>query len=127
MIGYCDPAHPTIGIDPRVEPEARWSLDAEAPGQPVAQRRARGTDRQGVAARGSSIELLVGCQACHLTRGAEQLKEAGVSGDIEGGAVYDALIAVTAERHGATILTLDGRAARTYELCGVTFDLLTAA
>ncbi len=52
-----------------------------------------------------------------------RLAEAG----IQGGAVYDALIAVTAECHDATIITLDARAARTYERCGVTFELLAAA
>jgi predicted nucleic acid-binding protein len=45
---------------------------------------------------------------------------------IEGGAVYDALIAVTAEQHGALLVTLDARAALTYARCGVKYELLAA-
>jgi predicted nucleic acid-binding protein len=44
---------------------------------------------------------------------------------ISGGATYDGLIALTASHHGATLLTLDSRAARTYTACGVDFNLLT--
>lgn len=40
---------------------------------------------------------------------------------LRGGAVYDALIAVTAAEHQATLLTLDARAAATYALLGVSF------
>lgn len=40
------------------------------------------------------------------------------------GAVYDGLIAATAAHHGALILSLDRRAARTYEALGVRFRLL---
>ncbi|MEJ7797119.1 MAG: PIN domain-containing protein [Solirubrobacteraceae bacterium] len=44
---------------------------------------------------------------------------------IVGGAVYDALIAMTVQAHDATLVSLDARAARTYERCGVRFELLT--
>jgi predicted nucleic acid-binding protein len=44
---------------------------------------------------------------------------------IFGGAVYDGLIALTAAQFGATLLTLDARAARTYRACGIDFELLS--
>lgn len=43
---------------------------------------------------------------------------------VEGGAVYDALIAATAEAFGATLLTLDRKALRTYERCGASVQVL---
>jgi predicted nucleic acid-binding protein len=43
---------------------------------------------------------------------------------IVGGAVYDALIAFTAKAHDATLMSLDARAATTYERCGANFELL---
>lgn len=46
--------------------------------------------------------------------------------DITGGAVYDALVAATASEAGATLLSLDRRAVRTYEAIGATFELVTA-
>ncbi len=52
----------------------------------------------------------------------ELLDEAGRSG-IAGGAVYDALIALTARHAGATLITLDLRAARTYRAVGAEFRL----
>jgi predicted nucleic acid-binding protein len=44
-------------------------------------------------------------------------KLAGLS--ISGGAVYDALVAVTADRHGRALLSCDRRAARTYDKLGI--------
>lgn len=44
---------------------------------------------------------------------------------IVGGAVYDALIAVTAKEAGATLLTFDERAASTYDVTGVEHRLLS--
>lgn len=38
--------------------------------------------------------------------------------NIVGGAIYDALIACTAEDSGATLVSCDKRAMRTYEQCG---------
>jgi len=38
---------------------------------------------------------------------------------IAGGAVYDALVALTAAEHGVTLATRDGRAKATYETVGV--------
>ena len=46
--------------------------------------------------------------------------EAGLAG----GAVYDALIARTAVRHHASLVTADERAARTYEAMGVVVESL---
>lgn len=43
---------------------------------------------------------------------------------ISGGAVYDALIGLTAGAAGAEVLTLDRRALATYERCGVPARLL---
>lgn len=43
---------------------------------------------------------------------------------ISGGAVYDALVGATAASAGATLLTLDRRAVRTYERFEVTYELI---
>ena len=43
---------------------------------------------------------------------------------IEGAAVYDALVALTATGAGATLISLDRRAATTYERCGVDVRLV---
>ncbi len=45
---------------------------------------------------------------------------------VEGGAVYDALVGLTAAQYDEVLLTRDRRAARTYELVGVTFQLVKA-
>jgi predicted nucleic acid-binding protein len=42
---------------------------------------------------------------------------------IEGGASYDALIALTAQHHGEELLTRDVRARRTYDRIGVPYRL----
>ncbi len=44
---------------------------------------------------------------------------------ISGGAAYDALIAVTAVRHGAELVSLDSRAAATYRAIGAAHRLLS--
>ncbi|MCA1699794.1 MAG: hypothetical protein LC790_13170 [Actinobacteria bacterium] len=49
-----------------------------------------------------------------------ELTDAG----IVGGAVYDGLIAIGARSAGATLVSLDRRAAPTYRRCGVAFRLL---
>ena len=49
-----------------------------------------------------------------------ELEERGISG----GAVYDGLVAMSARAHGLELLSLDRRAAQTYEVCGVRFSLL---
>lgn len=51
------------------------------------------------------------------------LREAHESG-IVGGAVYDAVVAVTAREAGATLVSLDRRAARTYDAVAVEYRLL---
>jgi len=43
---------------------------------------------------------------------------------IEGGAVYDGLVGLTAKQHGQRLITRDRRAARTYELLEVDFELV---
>lgn len=43
---------------------------------------------------------------------------------IAGGAVYDALVAATALRHGLALRSLDRRAARTYDAIGVDYELI---
>lgn len=47
--------------------------------------------------------------------------EAGLTG----GAIYDALVAETARRAGATLLTRDRRALRTYEGVGVRYEFVS--
>jgi len=43
---------------------------------------------------------------------------------IAGGAVYDALVAATALRHGLALRSLDRRAAPTYDAIGVDYELI---
>jgi hypothetical protein len=50
----------------------------------------------------------------------ERLAGAGVVG----GASYDALVALEAEAHGQTLLTLDRRAHTTYQRLGIAFEVL---
>lgn len=50
---------------------------------------------------------------------AKQLPDVLAALDIAGGATYDALVALAAHDHGATLATLDGRARGTYEVVGV--------
>jgi predicted nucleic acid-binding protein len=45
--------------------------------------------------------------------------------NITGGAIYDALVGSTAKAAGATLLTRDRRAVRTYELLQVEYELVT--
>lgn len=47
-----------------------------------------------------------------------------VAREIGGGGTYDGLVALTAARHGARLLSRDRRAARVYEALGVEFELL---
>lgn len=49
-----------------------------------------------------------------------ELTRAGVTG----GASYDGLIAIVAAQHGATLLTLDHRAAGTYERLDTEYTLI---
>lgn len=43
---------------------------------------------------------------------------------ITGGAAYDALVAMTAARHGARLFSRDRRAARVYEALDIEFELI---
>ncbi len=47
-----------------------------------------------------------------------------VAAGVAGGAVYDGLIGLAARRHGAELVSLDTRAARTYRRLRVRFRLL---
>lgn len=60
--------------------------------------------------------------AARLHRLVRTLHEQG----IVAGAVYDGLVAASAVAHGATLLTLDRRAAPTYRRCGARHRLLDA-
>ncbi len=53
-----------------------------------------------------------------------RLIETAAKGGVAGGSIYDALIAWTAKRAGATLLTRDRRAVRVYEAVGVRFELV---
>ncbi|HSH58597.1 MAG TPA: PIN domain-containing protein [Acidimicrobiales bacterium] len=56
--------------------------------------------------------------------GYPHLLDGVVSGGIAGVAVYDALVGATARAAGAMLVTMDRRAARTYEVMGVPLRLL---
>lgn len=55
-----------------------------------------------------------------------QMLNEGLRLGITGGAIYDALIAATAKRASATLLTRDRRAAATYEALGVDYEMVPA-
>jgi predicted nucleic acid-binding protein len=54
----------------------------------------------------------------------EGLLDLAVAAQIAGGAVYDAIVAASARALDATLLTLDRRAAPTYQRVGAAFTLL---
>jgi predicted nucleic acid-binding protein len=58
--------------------------------------------------------------------GSADLLERFGSGEIAGGAVYDALVGATAIEHGLSLATLDRRALDTYRVLGVEVELLTS-
>jgi predicted nucleic acid-binding protein len=62
----------------------------------------------------------LGLSAQALRLAMNRLPELGVIG----GATYDGLIAMTAAAEGATLVTLDKRALRTYSLVGVDVELV---
>ena len=45
--------------------------------------------------------------------------------DVAGGAAYDGLVALEAQAHGRTLVTLDHRAQRTYRRLGVSYRAVT--
>jgi predicted nucleic acid-binding protein len=53
-----------------------------------------------------------------------EVLDVAVSGGISGGAIYDLVVALAAQRSGALLLSLDRRAATTYEVAGVAYELL---
>jgi predicted nucleic acid-binding protein len=56
--------------------------------------------------------------------GYEELLDLAASSRIAGGAIYDALVGATARHSGAELLTLDHRAAGTYQLVGAEYRLI---
>lgn len=64
---------------------------------------------------GSRFLSAVGAQRLH-----GRLAQLGIAG----GAVYDALVAATAAEHGITLATRDRRAADTYRVLNVEFELI---
>lgn len=56
--------------------------------------------------------------------GYQELLATLATGQILGGPAYDALIATTAAEHQATLMSLDQRAATTYEAVGATVEQL---
>ena len=58
--------------------------------------------------------------------GYQELLAAVAAGQILGGPAYDALIAFTAAEHQATLLSLDRRAAATYEAVGARVEQLVS-
>ena len=58
--------------------------------------------------------------------GHQELLTTIAAGQILGGPAYDALIAVTAAEHQATLLSLDRRATQTYEAVGATVEQLAS-
>jgi predicted nucleic acid-binding protein len=56
--------------------------------------------------------------------GYETLLKLSIEHSITGGAIYDALIALTAKEAGMALLTLDRRAVATYQATGVDFELI---
>ena len=56
--------------------------------------------------------------------GYQELLATVAAGQILGGPAYDALIAFTAAEHGATLISLDQRAAATYKTVGVQVEQL---
>jgi predicted nucleic acid-binding protein len=57
-------------------------------------------------------------------RAHEELLDESFRLEIRGGSIYDALIAATARRAGATLLTRDRRALQTYERMGVEYVIV---
>ncbi len=57
--------------------------------------------------------------------GYDTLLELAATKHITGGAMYDALVAMTANELGATLLTLDRRAMKTYDLLAVDYRLIS--
>lgn len=57
--------------------------------------------------------------------GYREVLDLAVAAGLTGGAIYDALIAETAKRAGAQLLTRDQRALPTYERIGVRYELVS--
>ena len=55
----------------------------------------------------------------------KRLPREAVAAEVTGGSIYDALVAATARRAGATLLTRDRRAVPVYEAMGAEFDLVS--
>ena len=57
-------------------------------------------------------------------KGHVSLLRFAVEGPISGGAIYDALVGITAKRAAATLLTRDRRAVSTYDVVGVRYEFV---
>jgi hypothetical protein len=57
--------------------------------------------------------------------GSAEVLEVAERPGITGGAVYDLMVALAAKRADATLLSLDRRAASTYAVAGVRYELLS--
>ena len=53
-----------------------------------------------------------------------ELVQLAVAAGLAGGAIYDVLVAATAKRAGATLITRDRRATAAYETVGIRYELL---
>ena len=74
------------------------------------------------------VELLRGrFREAPLTLGSKghvSLLQLAVDGPVSGGAIYDALVGITAKRAAATLLTRDRRAISTYDVVGVRYEFV---
>ena len=85
---------------------------------PAPQRLAPSVVGQALAALDRPTLALEGSQ---VRRVVSRLSEARIGG----GAVYDGLVAATAAQHDLLLLTLDRRAAPTYDVMGARYDFLS--
>ncbi len=76
--------------------------------------------RELLAAWFPSKQILVPSARLHRSM-VNQISEAG----IVGGACYDAVIGLTAQSHGAELLTRDARARRTYDILGIRYRVVS--
>lgn len=72
-----------------------------------------------------ALRLTFSARGPALSAGAYlDLLDGAAAGGVQGGAVYDALVAATAREAGLELVSLDRRAAATYEAAGAAYRLL---
>lgn len=86
---------------------------------PAAHRPARNVVVEALEARFGSDAVLVPSVATQVG-----IIERLAAADIEGGACFDALVALTCADHDRRLLTCDTRAQRTYDALGIDYELL---